>query len=122
GCYTVNITDANGCIGSASACVSFGTGIQNSFANNSSIIVYPNPATSEIKIKITAEQLKTIIELQLIDCQGKTIKIQSGKDLYDKESEEFVMPIENHSNGLYLIKILNSNNEIITKKITISNN
>ena len=51
GCYTVNITDANGCTGFTVACISINTGIQ-ALSQSTALSVYPNPANGIINLAI----------------------------------------------------------------------
>ncbi len=53
GCYTVIVTDANGCVVSPSICVGFATGIQSTAGNNTILLIYPNPAQSNVTVQYT---------------------------------------------------------------------
>lgn len=69
--------------------------------------VYPNPARKNIFIYMKNNLNSSIFEWRLIDLQGKIIK--QGKELQN----EFIIPVDLVSRGLYFLEILSGNRNII---------
>ncbi|WP_298238625.1 T9SS type A sorting domain-containing protein [uncultured Algibacter sp.] len=70
------------------------------------ITVYPNPVSSQLKIKFS--QNINLASIKIVDIRGKMIKEV-------KENFNFPINVESLSNGLYLLQI-EGGNRIITKK------
>jgi hypothetical protein len=54
-CYTVIVKDTYSCSVATSTCINFSTGIQNQTVNNTSVLIYPNPANNWINIEYNGE-------------------------------------------------------------------
>lgn len=76
------------------------------------IEIYPNPAQSYINIKTSQKQKFYNSTYEIINISGQ--KLLSGKD--------FSQPIDisNLSSGLYIIKIIDDNKTIISKRFTVA--
>ena len=94
----------NFALGAVAPC---GVGIENIVTTNESLTVCPNPTNSSLKIS-SRQIIKSITVFDLV---GKEI----FNEVINKKME--TIDLEGHSNGLYFIKIINENGEIITKKI-----
>lgn len=86
----------------------------NSFANNSSISLVPNPTRSEFKIAFQDNQIEPK-QIQIIDVNGRII----SEILNPKPNEN--INVNNLNNGLYLVTISDKKGNKTTKKLIISN-
>jgi|GEM_PF-6320151 len=79
------------------------TGIQDQIIESRSVIVYPNPATNELNLKIFSNQARPI-QFRIYNGIGEAvvsrqIKLVVGNDLYN-------IDISTLSDGIYLIEVL----------------
>ena len=76
-----------------------------------SVIVFPNPVITEATLKFSEEQKNSIVII--MDVFGKEIKIMnfSGKELIIKKEEI--------NEGIYFVRIIDENNNVMNKKIII---
>lgn len=95
GCYTVTIKDANGCIGTKTVCISFGTGIQNSTIANSEVLIYPNPAKANVTIEFNGSQFNYTLYNNL----GQLVA--NGKN----NTHKALINLTEFSKGIYIIEI-----------------
>ncbi|MBA2612113.1 MAG: choice-of-anchor B family protein [Bacteroidetes bacterium] len=95
GCYTVNMTDANGCTASKTVCVNFATGIQTSIFNNESLLVYPNPAQNQVTVELQGYTFNYVL-YNALGSQLISAKNNDGKALID---------LGKLSKGIYIIEI-----------------
>ncbi|HTB30933.1 MAG TPA: T9SS type A sorting domain-containing protein, partial [Bacteroidia bacterium] len=105
GDYCIKVTDHNGCTGDN--CVAIGTtvGIQN-ITNNSSINIYPDPSNGQFTV--TGVVQGQIIELyNSIGQNLSTVTVDKTTVLYD---------ISEKANGVYMIRIMNSDGTIALEK------
>lgn len=87
------------------------TGI-NSYSNSSSVIVYPNPTSG--KLFFNSEKIKS---LQLYDAQGKLIL---NKETVIEDEQVIDLRSLNIDHGLFMLRIQQTNNTAIFKKIIYS--
>jgi hypothetical protein len=73
-------------------------------------IVYPNPATSELKLKI---DLPSFSQLYYRLSNGDGLKISHGKI----DAEETVIPVESLSSGVYLLTVMENEKILSTWKV-----
>ncbi len=107
GCYTVVVTDAQGCKASASTCVGFANGLTSNSLTNE-FQVFPNPAHEQLFIRNT---LGLTFYLELFDAVGKLI-YQSTSD-----ATETSIPVAEYSKGVYLLKITRNGNRQLMKVV-----
>lgn len=107
--YTVNGTDANGCSNSSTITqsVSLCTGISATQSIDASLNVYPNPSNGLFTIT-GIEQNENI---SIYNTLGELIKT------FQTEKINTTIDLSDNSNGIYFIKIKNSNGEAIHKLI-----
>jgi hypothetical protein len=86
---------------------------ENVYSNTS---VYPNPATSELNIDIDAS-ISGDVQMSIYSITGimvmnsKTIKLEEGRNTINEN-------ISNLSNGLYIVRLVDSSNkEVMVKKL-----
>ena len=106
--FTLNVKDANNCSLSKSTSI---TDINEINSDTSKILIYPNPTTSFLNInpKIIYGKLNVFV----YDNKGNL--------MYNKQISGFTKLDINLSSGLYLIKILNKQNQfIVSKKFMVS--
>ena len=107
----VTITDANGCALSSTFNVGNVTGLVNIQVASGEVKVYPNPANEYTTIEATGYRIDKV---ELINLLGQTV--------FTSEVNDSVIRINTIDllNGTYFAKIYFSNNNTITKKVTIS--
>ena len=103
GSYKVSITDANGCTNMSAATNFVPSGIGN-INTNSSISVYPNPATKLVNISFSEDAGAT--DVALYDITGKKVYGQSITGIDNGHTE--TVNINMLSPGIYTLKISNS--------------
>ena len=96
GNYTVMVTDGNGCMVTSAVYAIVGV---NVVLNNIDIKVYPNPATSVIRIDAPIKVNATILSVD-----GKVL--MQGKDVTSMDISELAA-------GMYIIKVYDENNELL---------
>lgn len=86
--------------------------LETTLFENSSFVVYPNPAQNEVTI--TSSNSNFIKAITIYDIVGKTILSQDGNN-------EFIQTINTSelNSGIYLLQITDSNNQQTTKKLII---
>ncbi|MDO9001272.1 MAG: choice-of-anchor B family protein [Bacteroidota bacterium] len=94
-CYTVIVKSANGCSTSSSTCVGFVTGLQNSLITNSDLLVYPNPA----KTNVTIEFNGAVFNYALYNNLG--MLVANNKNINNKTQ----INLNEFSKGIYIIEI-----------------
>ncbi|MES2679649.1 MAG: T9SS type A sorting domain-containing protein [Bacteroidota bacterium] len=90
---------------------SYATGLISSADESSAIKVYPNPAKSEITINYHMAEGKTAL-LEITDVLGKLVYSQ---DL--SSGDQHHVPVNELSNGMYLLNIVESNKTIYKSKL-----
>lgn len=80
---------------------------------NNKLLIYPNPTDRKLNIQI--KNGKFIQSASLINMQGVTI--YSKIDLND---ESFQINTHNLANGIYLIQVLTTENELLTAKVIVN--
>lgn len=108
GSYTVEVEDANGCIGTSNSVNVTGVSISEQEANRFSI--YPNPANNFLKIDIEENTNATI---EIIDALGRVF-IQS--EINEKEN---TINVSQLPSGVYILSL--QSNGVFQKKIFIKN-
>ncbi|MDI1354610.1 MAG: S8 family serine peptidase [bacterium] len=100
GCYTLNITDQNGCTTATKICIDSFTGIQT-LTGASGLVVYPNPAKNEVSVDMKEQTF----ELRLYDYLGQV--------LFEKQviTGSCKLDLSPFAKGVYLIEV-----EVATSK------
>jgi hypothetical protein len=87
----------------------------NEIGSNDMISVSPNPFNSSAEINISDQKLSPAYTLDLIDVLGKQVYSETVKN-----TSKFILQKGNIPNGIYIIKILDSQNILIgSKKIIV---
>ncbi len=107
GCYTLTVTDVNGCVKTASTCVAFAFGL-TPLSSIGNLQLYPNPAQHQFVVKNTASKR---YELTLYDSQGKLV--------YTLQSQEVLteIPVDTFNRGIYLVKLNSEGEQAILKLV-----
>lgn len=109
GCYTVTISDANGCKTIDFACVSFDTGIFDQVkAGMQSITIVPNPTNGKCLLDLNFKGLKYI---ELMDMQGRSLLKQTT------ESNSMEIDLSSFAQAMYFVKIVSGDNYFLGKVI-----
>lgn len=94
-CYTVNIGDSQGCASSASTCVGFATGINQNVSINNLLLIYPNPAQTQVTIKYVGAEFNYVVYNNL----GQIIENKQ----HNKNNA--IINLNNYAKGIYLIEV-----------------
>jgi hypothetical protein len=109
GSYSVTITDANGCKATSQ---SFLVGL-NEIQGNISVSIYPNPATDNMFIALTA-LTKQNLNFDLLNVVGQIVWSQYGYQATGKSIVE--VPVAQIPKGIYFLRINQSYNyKVIVK-------
>ena len=111
--YTTNTSLANGSVAQGVQQpfeISVVTGLEEANGINLNCLVYPNPTTDYLQLKIENEKLTGLI-YQLFDMNGKLIETKII------ESNETSISMKNLLVATYFIKVMQNNKEIKTFKI-----
>lgn len=106
GCYTVTITDAQGCSNTASECVSFDTGILNQVLKTESINVLPNPNNGVFNLEFATSSDR---QIEIINVLGQLIK--SNTVITSTAS----IDISSFADGIYYAKVISENKLTVLK-------
>ena len=98
GIYSVNITDANGCLEVVEVTVGSQVGL-TSINNDMNLLIYPNPAHTFIEIKNLSSQV--IDEIQVFSIEGKLIQVLSFNT-----TETITIDVSSWSNGSYILRYM----------------
>lgn len=72
------------------------------------ISIFPNPATSEIKLHVTAlNNIST--EVKIVDARGKMVKQVANAKQFKSGENEVIINIENLPSGIYFLQMSNTN-------------
>lgn len=113
-CYSVTVTDANGCTDTSSICITVNpTGI-NEYVNNISFTISPNPTSSVLSIQLGNGQYVVGIEYKI------EIYNMLGEKVYSSQINSYKTEIDlsNQPKGIYFLKI-QSEDEIYTGKVVV---
>lgn len=106
GCYTVLITDANGCTAvSDSVCIP--TGIQHVFETENNVAVFPNPFHDNIIVITGDDSLK---EIELFDVTGRMVLKKSFEN-------ETTVSMRNFGSSVYFYRVKNTKEILRTGKL-----
>ncbi len=100
GAYTITVTDEAGCVVNKTFMI--GTLNVDLNVGESELIVYPNPAITNIYIDFTDVCLSTIIEVDILNIIGKNVKRRMYDDLH---GHTLNMSVADLSPGIYIIMI-----------------
>ena len=98
GVYTVNITDANGCLEVVEVTVGSQVGI-TSINSDMSLLIYPNPAHASVELKNSGSQIPN--EIQVFSIDGKLIQVLSFNT-----TETITIDVSSWSNGSYILRYM----------------
>jgi hypothetical protein len=97
------------------------TGFEETAINNGApafdINVYPNPTAGKLNIALsTANEEQRSVEVEMVNLVGQLVY---HKDLEFKDGKEMIDLQEGVANGVYIVKVKNAANKVITKKIVL---
>lgn len=90
--------------------------IGNNLNSERKILVYPNPATNTVNIKVTANRnIKSSFYCEIINTNGQVV----GSGIFETNYSE--IDISKYENGVYFIKIFDSvNNQYLYEKLVVT--
>jgi hypothetical protein len=109
GCYSVIVTDVNGCSAVDSVCVSLYTGIFQQDLSASFIKILPNPSKGEFIIEFTSVSGTKKIEVS--DDLGKLIKQT------ETASDTAPINLNAYADGIYYVKVISDKKCMVVKLI-----
>ena len=114
GVWTVEATNSNNCVSTASVSLTFNdcTGIDE--AGNTAISPYPNPSAGVFSL-IASNQVKGTFRLEIIDAGNKVVYSQNSLEL--KPGKKMQINAGNLADGLYMLKLTGSTGNYSTKLI-----
>ena len=84
--------------------------------------IYPNPAHDEIAFNLPAELINKETKIEIYDAQGKLVLSRSVNDLQLATIYQRNIKLNNITDGLYILKLLSANGNLLSsKKFTVSN-
>ena len=106
--YTVNGTDANGCVNSTTVTqdVSACTGIVTLSNSNASLNVYPNPNNGLFVLELT-----TVSKVTVTNALGQVVITET------MEAGKHNLDIQNEATGVFFVKVIENNNQHIIKVV-----
>lgn len=110
GCYTVLITDSNGCQKAASTCVGFVTGLSSATIGDRVISVYPNPSKAIFNLGVTS-QLEEL-HVEIYNTIGQVIIQEDYKNV-----SHVSVDMTHVSRGVYYLKASTSSGSKLFKLI-----
>lgn len=88
-----------------------GTSIQQIDEGGTSIVVYPNPATDHLTVKISSDQYDRF-NIELIDLPGQEIFVRYEEDQYSTNNI-YTINTSALAQGIYMLHITSYNNEFV---------
>ena len=85
-------------------------------APDNALELYPNPATTQVNIKLNLEN-RSDIKVNIRDLSGKLVKVVSLNGL-EAGTEEIALPVSNLKTGNYLVTVINGQ-EVKTGKLIV---
>lgn len=107
GCYTVNVSDANGCAAQSTTCVGFATGVANT-TPVSELLIYPNPAQTHVNIIYAGTRFDYVLYNNLSQLVAYGNKLQNVTSINVSE----------FAKGVYTL-VITSNDQTSRKKLVI---
>lgn len=83
------------------------------YSFNESLSVYPNPAISEVSLKVQLNK-PDIVTISIFDKQGRLLHLQSGHMMTGENSRN--LKIMGYSNGMYTVKVLKNDGTLMVTK------
>lgn len=93
------------------------TGMANSMPEGEDLTVYPNPASSELTIKIGLDYVSKT-KLQIIDLTGKVVMDSSEEFDYEHGIYEAKLDISDLKTGIYFVKVTQPD-KVFSKKLLV---
>ncbi len=112
--YTITVTDANGCDGTSDSLkviVNLCTGINES-EENSSIKVFPVPASDIIMVKLNTKMVNSNVTIEIYSALGELV--YKNED----QNQNNLIDVKNISSGIYFLRC-KTTERIFEKKIVI---
>ncbi len=113
GCYTLTVTDANGCtLVSDEICIEDKRTAVEEIENDNDFQIYPNPAKNHINIfNKNSDFANSVEKIEIFD--------SSGLKVLEKNKETKTIDINKLNNGIYIVHLNISGQNIVKKLIII---
>lgn len=93
-------------------------GLANYLPGEVELSVYPNPASSDLTVKIGLDYISNT-QLQIIDLTGKIVKDYSKEFKYEHGFYKAQLDISDMKSGIYFVKVVQPDN-VFTKKLLVN--
>ncbi len=108
GNYMVEISDSNGCKSTSSVFTLVGL---NNAANNNDLILFPNPATSEVLISMDAGNQASMKSISLLNYQGQRIIAHNQVN-----GSTVIFNVDEFAVGLYFFEVILADGTLLRKR------
>lgn len=115
GTYSVEVTNANGCVSSDTIIISLATGVRDLSGNILDLVIYPNPNNKVFAIDFSVPQKQETV-VTVANMIGDVVYAQNLADFSGKYSNK--ISLESFSSGVYFVKIKSGESTRTTKVIT----
>lgn len=112
-CYTVTVTDANGCTSSCQICLVVSPTAVNEYENSISLTLSPNPFSAETVLQ--TDNPFHNVTLTVYNCFGQTVK-----QLKNISGQTVTFSRDNLASGLYFVRLAEENKIIAVDKLIIT--
>ncbi len=113
GTYTVQVTDANGCVGGDAIVVNIVSGTnQSAISNHQSLIVYPNPNTGRFTLEIDLQE-NTELSIQFYHFTGQLIHSEEIRSIAGTYTQQ--INLSEYAKGVYYVQVVTEAG-VLTKK------
>lgn len=115
GTYTVQVTDANGCVWGDTIVVGIVSGTnQSTISNHQYIIVYPNPNTGQFTLEIDLQE-ETRLSIKLYHFTGQLIYSEDIDNVTGNYTQQ--IDFSGQALGIYYLQIMTKEGVIIRKVV-----
>ena len=114
GLYSVAVVDANGCEAASTSIQVTIVGLENTFVTEYGLLLFPNPASAEFKIKVN-KPFPHPIKVSISDIYGRTLSSRSLPNMNVEEKFD----VSDLAAGTYLVTMESKKFETVTIRLVV---